>query len=61
MLCWFNSNGEPEKPLVIHVGRIGVEKSLELLKRLDFLCSFTLDSLLLLGGGGSDSVSKNWM
>ncbi|CDY40313.1 BnaA10g27550D [Brassica napus] len=25
-------NGEPEKPLVIHVGRIGVEKSLELLK-----------------------------
>ncbi|CAN8257406.1 unnamed protein product [Cochlearia groenlandica] len=26
------SNGEPEKPLVIHVGRIGVEKSLELLK-----------------------------
>ncbi|KAF3512199.1 hypothetical protein F2Q69_00000057 [Brassica cretica] len=27
-----NANGEPEKPLVIHVGRIGVEKSLELLK-----------------------------
>ncbi|KAK8561686.1 hypothetical protein V6N12_048750 [Hibiscus sabdariffa] len=26
------SNGEPEKPLVIHVGRIGVEKSLDFLK-----------------------------
>lgn len=26
------SNGEPEKPLVIHVGRLGVEKSLDFLK-----------------------------
>ncbi|KAE8711674.1 Sulfoquinovosyl transferase SQD2 [Hibiscus syriacus] len=26
------SNGEPEKPLIIHVGRIGVEKSLDFLK-----------------------------
>lgn len=32
---------------MIHVGRIGVEKSLELLKRLEFLCSFKLDPLLL--------------
>ncbi|KAG6489154.1 hypothetical protein ZIOFF_050414 [Zingiber officinale] len=28
------SNGEPEKPLLIHVGRLGVEKSLDFLKRL---------------------------
>ncbi|GMJ03205.1 sulfoquinovosyldiacylglycerol 2 [Hibiscus trionum] len=28
------SNGEPEKPLIIHVGRIGVEKSLDFLKRV---------------------------
>ncbi|XP_039070346.1 sulfoquinovosyl transferase SQD2-like isoform X1 [Hibiscus syriacus] len=26
------SNGEPEKPLIIHVGRFGVEKSLDFLK-----------------------------
>ena len=27
------SNSEPDRPLVIHVGRLGVEKSLDFLKR----------------------------
>ncbi|KAL8517324.1 hypothetical protein ACS0TY_015529 [Phlomoides rotata] len=28
------SNGEPDRPLIVHVGRLGVEKSLEFVKRV---------------------------
>lgn len=30
----FFSGGEPERPLVVHVGRLGAEKSLDFLKKL---------------------------
>jgi len=42
------SNGEPEKPLLIHVGRLGVEKSLDFLKRLvQWLWNLSLWNIIL--------------
>ncbi|XP_022934121.1 sulfoquinovosyl transferase SQD2-like [Cucurbita moschata] len=34
VMRWKLSGGEPDKPLIVHVGRIGVEKSLDFLKRI---------------------------
>ncbi|KAI7994062.1 Sulfoquinovosyl transferase SQD2 [Camellia lanceoleosa] len=56
------SNGEPKRPLIVHVGRLGVEKSLDLLKREDLEKLFSgmpavftgmLGGFEFLNGGGN--------
>ncbi|KAF5962012.1 hypothetical protein HYC85_003221 [Camellia sinensis] len=57
------SNGEPERPLIVHVGRLGVEKSLDLLKREDLEKLFSSMPAVFTGmlGGVASLLGKRSM
>ncbi|KAF5950747.1 hypothetical protein HYC85_012740 [Camellia sinensis] len=52
------SNGEPERPLIVHVGRLGVEKSLDLLKREDLEKLFSGMPAVFTGMLGGEELSQ---
>ncbi|GMP78696.1 hypothetical protein CsSME_00034530 [Camellia sinensis var. sinensis] len=52
------SNGEPERPLIVHVGRLGVEKSLDLLKREDLEKLFSGMPGVFTGMLGGEELSQ---
>ncbi|THF97486.1 hypothetical protein TEA_029172 [Camellia sinensis var. sinensis] len=51
-------NGEPERPLIVHVGRLGVEKSLDLLKREDLEKLFSGMPAVFTGTLGGEELSQ---
>ncbi|KAI8020355.1 Sulfoquinovosyl transferase SQD2 [Camellia lanceoleosa] len=52
------SNGEPERPLIVHVGRLEVEKSLDLLKREDLEKLFSDMPAVFTGMLGGEELSQ---
>ncbi|GKB51708.1 hypothetical protein Tco_0902461 [Tanacetum coccineum] len=55
------TNGEPDRPLIVHVGRLGVEKSLDFLKRFSISMEYLLQMLLktLLHSRSNESSSAD--
>ncbi|XP_028104662.1 sulfoquinovosyl transferase SQD2-like [Camellia sinensis] len=52
------SNGEPKRPVIVHVGRLGVEKSLDLLKREDLEKLFSGMPAVFTGMLGGEGLSQ---